>query len=104
VWLPQSAVTFVRPLVAQHHSPSYLPAGLQVAQRHARLLCRPGLDWNRLDLASLNQSKKLPQILERPDVSAPRMHAVLAAKPALKPQNRAGLVSLMGLVQMESFT
>jgi len=36
----------------------YLPAALQVAQRRARLICRPRLNRDRRDLAGLGEREK----------------------------------------------
>jgi len=48
----------------------HFPATLQVAQRRARLVCRPRLNRDRRNPTSLNESKKLFQFLERTDVGA----------------------------------
>src|SRR5437868_11457576 len=49
---------------------SYLAATLQIAQRRARLVRGTRLNRDRRDLASLDESEKLPQILDRTDVRA----------------------------------
>lgn len=51
-------------LVVQHHAPAHLLAALQVAQRHARLVGRPGLDWDRRHLAGPGEGEQFPQIIE----------------------------------------
>jgi hypothetical protein len=66
----QFGVFFVRLLVAQHYPPPHLPAALQVTERRARLVCRPRLNRDRRNLTSLDESKKLLQILKRTDIGA----------------------------------
>src|SRR5438270_11096717 len=63
-----------RLLVAQHYPSSYLAATLQIAQRRARLVRGTRLNRDRRDLASLDESEKLPQILDRADVRALDCH------------------------------
>jgi hypothetical protein len=64
---PRSRIGF-QLMVVQYHPPSHLPAALQIAQRCARLGCRPRLEWDRRHLACLNEGEQLPQILERTEV------------------------------------
>src|SRR5215469_15222708 len=71
-----SAAIFVhiRLLVAQHYSSPHLAATLQIAQRCACLVSRPRLNRDGRDLAGLNESKKLLQILDRADIRALDRH------------------------------
>src|SRR5690242_9496559 len=66
----QSHFAHIHLLVAQHHPPSHLAAALQVAERCARLVCRPRLNRDRRNFASPNESEKLLQILERAHIRA----------------------------------
>src|SRR4051794_2050625 len=66
----QSHFAHIHLVVAQHYPPSHLAAALQVAERCARLVCRPRLNRNRRNFASPNESEKLLQILERAHIRA----------------------------------